>query len=114
MMNSLSSLLGAALLAALMTTPAPASDAQAGYVSSISPLRSGIILFDHSGARTTAPACSAFPTRWSLDASTQAGQAALSVLLTAYAQHRTVRIMGVGSCSDWSDTEAANYIVTVD
>jgi hypothetical protein len=91
-----------------------ASDAQGGHVSDTSPLRSGIVLFSHSGARTTAPGCSAFPARWSLDASTQAGQAALSVLLTAHSLHEPIRIVGPGTCFDWNDTEAANYIVTVD
>lgn len=108
--------LGTALLFILTTMahPALASEAEAGYVSNISPLRSDIVLFDHSGTRSATPSCSAFPKRWSLDLSTHGGQAAYALLLSAYAQHRTIRIVGTGACSDWNDTEAANYIVSVD
>jgi len=84
-------------------------------VSNITTFRQGIVLFDHSGTRTTRPACAAnFPQRWTIDVTTPGGQANLSVIMTAYAQHRSIRIVGLGACSDWGDTEAANYVVTVD
>ena len=43
-----------ALLACSTGARVSASDAQAGYVSDISPLRSGIVLFSHSGAHGAA------------------------------------------------------------
>jgi hypothetical protein len=91
-----------------------ASEAAAGHVSAVSPLRSNIVFFDHSGERTSTPACSTFPKRWSIDVSTPGGQAAFSLWLSAHAQNRPIRVVGMGSCTDWNDTEAANYIVSTD
>jgi len=71
-------------------------------------MASGVVLFHLSGNRTDLLACgNQIPTRWAFDGKTAAGQARLSLLLTAYASGKPIRIYGVAACPDWPDTE--NY-----
>jgi len=35
----------------------------------------------------------------------------LSALLTAKGMGKTIRVLGTGACSDWSDTESLSYFV---
>ncbi|MEH0196836.1 hypothetical protein V7S57_15580 [Caulobacter sp. CCNWLY153] len=109
----IAALAGAAFAAAL-ATQAAASSSQAGTISAILPLRHGVVLFNHSGSRTATPACHTIPGRWAIDASTTAGQAALSVLMSAYLSGKQIAVLGQGNCSSHSDTEAVEHFVIVD
>lgn len=101
---------------ALAASPASASTAQFGTISGVYGTSNGAILFATDGARTTAPACQAAgaPQRFAIDASTTAGQAAASLLLTAYSLHRKVFVQGMGACGIWSDAETVSYILMAD
>lgn len=103
-------LAAACLALCAIASPAAASDAGAGYITNVMPMRNGVVIFQHSGARTgTTPACHGPGYGWTLNASTVAGQAQLSALLSAYALHKPIVIIGIGACADWPDTEAMNY-----
>ena len=92
-----------------------ASTGQSGYVKTIHIMDGGIVLFHHTGTRDAPPGCAAVePTRWAFNATTPAGQAKLSTLLTAYAAHKPITIIGYGSCAVWGDTETMNYFRTDD
>jgi len=90
---------------------ASASTTDAGYVSHIIINDNGVILFTHTGTRTTPPACSGptLGTRWAFDGSTGAGHAKLSALLSAYALHKRIWVVGTGACANWGDTESVNF-----
>src|ERR1700751_359813 len=103
-------LAAACLAICAIASPAAASDAGPGYITNVMPMRNGVVIFQHTGTRTGAtPACHGPGYGWTLNAGTVAGQAQLSALLTAYAQHKPIVIVGIGACSDWPDTEAMNY-----
>ena len=106
-------LLAAGLI--LLPAAAPASTTQPGYVSTLNPLSNGTVVFNSSGARSAAPACQGanLPQRWAIDATTPTGQAKIAVLLTAYALHRQIQIVGLNACPNWGDTETVDYFVTV-
>lgn len=112
----LKTLLAAACAAACaIASPAFASNADEGYITSVMPMRNGVVIFAHSGARTGAtPACHGAGYGWTLNASTVAGQAQLSALLSAQARGKKIVVVGMGSCADWPDTEAANYFRVVE
>ncbi len=110
----LSVVTAAALAVAGLASPAAASSSQSGTISTILPLRNGIVLFNHSGARSATPACHTIPGRWALDASTTAGQASLSVLMSAYLAGKRIAILGQGNCSSHGDTEAVEHFVIND
>lgn len=106
------SLILAASACCVMALPAQASDASSGTITQPQATQNGAVIFVHSGTRTAAPACGAgYATRWAVDASTLQGQAQLSVLLTAYALHKSITIHGAGTCSIWGDTETVGIIL---
>ncbi|WP_156402309.1 hypothetical protein [Caulobacter sp. Root1472] len=108
-------LAAACLAICAIASPALATDAAEGYVVGVMPMRNGVVIFSHTGVRTgTPPACHGPGYGWSLNAGTVAGQAQLSALLSAQAQHKKIVIVGMGSCADWPDTEAINYFRIVD
>jgi hypothetical protein len=113
-------LAGLAIAAALtcFATGARASEAEAGYISSILSFGDGgVVFFNHSGTRSTLPTCNGVPalqTRWAINTSTAAGQARLAVLLSAYGLNKRIEIVGLGNCSLWGDTETVNYFVIKD
>ena len=100
----------------LAPSPAGASSADWGYISGVYATSNGAILFNTSGTRTATPACqsSSVPQRFAIDASTTAGQAAASLLITAYTLHRQVIVAGMGSCSIWPDTETVSVFQVSD
>ncbi len=106
-------LLGLAALLTLTAAPAASSSADYGFVSSVYATASGAILFHTSGVKDGAsPSCgAAIPSRFAIDASTVAGQAAASTLLTAYAMGKKVMVSGSGACTIWGDTETIHFIV---
>jgi hypothetical protein len=107
--------LGALLVFAI--PPAQASDAGFGYITNIYAMSNGAILFYTSGTRTTPlPSCQGpgLGQRYALDASTTAGQASASVLLTAYTLHKQISIHGTGTCTIWGDTETLMFFNVAD
>jgi hypothetical protein len=68
-----------------------------------------------TGDRTARPACATyFPTRWAFDSTTPAGQAKLSLLLTAYTTQKPIAVYGTATCSQWGDTETTSHFMTAD
>lgn len=103
----LSAILG--LLAVGASNAASASTGAPGRVHNVISHSAGRVFFDHSGVRTERPEC-AVHNRWVIDVSSAAGQAMLSVLLTAQAQGKNIVVHGTSSCSTWADTEAIDHI----
>ena len=103
----------AAVLAVVSSSQVSASNSYSGRVSGFGLLGGPALVFT-TGTRDTPPACSnpAYPGRFAFDASTPAGQALLSTLLTARAQNEVVSIFGTGTCSVIGDTETVGAIVT--
>lgn len=113
----ITSLASLGLLLAAATPQAFASDAGFGYITNIYAVSNGAILFYTSGTRTSPlPACSGpgLQQRYALDASTTAGQAYASALLTAYTLHKQISIHGTGTCTIWSDTETVLFFNIAD
>ncbi|MBW8860682.1 MAG: hypothetical protein JF570_13455 [Caulobacter sp.] len=84
---------------------------EGGYITEFFIMEDGQVLFNVAGGRTTPPACQGdgLASRWAFNAATPAGQAKLSALLSAYALHKQVVIIGKGACSDWGDTESVSW-----
>jgi hypothetical protein len=101
----------------LVGQPALASSADVGAISSPFGTTTGVILFFHSGTRSSPkPACQHpdLPTRWAIDGRTTEGQAMLSIFLLAYSSNKRVAIAGTGNCSAWGDTETVLYLAIID
>lgn len=92
-------------------TLAMASQSSGGYVAQVLVTTDSRAYFEQSGARTSRPAC-ATATRWVIDTSTLAGQAILSLVLTAQAQRMPVYVSGSGNCALWGDSETAAGVQT--
>jgi hypothetical protein len=97
--------------AVALSSTAWASSAGSGYVSHIIINDNGVVLFTHSGTRTSPPSCSGatLGARWAFDGSTAAGQAKLAALLSAYGLHKQISILGAGACPVWGDTESVTF-----
>lgn len=108
-------LVAASLLAAV-PTPVIASSAAIGSIYAIYGTNNGAVLFSTTGTRTQPRACQdpGGPHVFAIDASTTAGQAAVSVLLTAHAQNKRVTIWGSGNCSIWGGVETISYFLVED
>ena len=110
-------ILGLAAFAGMLmaASAACASNSDWGYVSYITPTADGYVYFQQSGARTPAPpgcANSGQPQRWGFNAATPAGQARLSVLLSAFGLHKQIYIYGSNACND--ATEVVDFFHTGD
>jgi hypothetical protein len=103
-----------AAVAGLSGTVAQASDAGPGLVHNIYVMEDGVVLFHLTGARTSPPACVVHLTRWAFDSTTPAGQAKMSLLLTAYTSQKPVAIHGASACPHWVDTESVSHFMTAD
>ncbi len=103
-----------AMIAAVGSSPAAASEGQ-GRIWRVYVMNNGIAMFHLDGpVRTGLPSCAAnLPTRWAFDAKTPEGQAKLSLVLTAHASGKEVRVIGQNSCPDWGDTESVDFFYTV-
>lgn len=101
-----------ALLAGLGATPASASD-QTGKVTSVA-MAGDRVLFWMDGTRTgTRPSCDCC-TRWEINVSDANGQAKMSLIMTAYAQGKTILLAGTGTCvAGPFDTEGVNYMAAL-
>ena len=86
-------------LALASVSPSQASDAAPGYISNIMVTPDGVVMFDHSGARGTLAGChsATVPTRWAFNGATPAGQAKLSILLSAFAMNKRIQIAGLST-----------------
>ena len=107
----------AALAALTPALSAPAyADAGGGYISHVfTILDDGTVAFNQSGVRSNVPACGQnLPLRWVINPNTTFGQVELSVLLSAYALHKQVGIVGTGDCGVHGDTETVRYIDVLD
>jgi hypothetical protein len=110
----LAAIASALLVSGVTATPAAASEAQ-GRVTRVYVMNNGVAMF-HLDAplRTGLPACAVnLPTRWAFDANTPAGQAKLSLILTAYSLGKEIRVIGWDGCPDWGDTESVNWMYTI-
>jgi hypothetical protein len=103
-------LLSAALVASCFS-PASATTAT-GTISYIHVMSNGVVLFHMSESRTGLPTCAASPVRFAFNATTAAGQARLSVIMTAYVANKTVTVHGTDACGDWWDTESVDWFHT--
>lgn len=106
-----------AALPLLAAFPSIASaDATSGYISGILTLKGDhSVLFNQSGTNTSVPGCGTnYSQRWSIDASTSFGQSQLALILSAYALHKPVLILGTGDCSAHSDTQTVELMVISD
>ncbi len=71
----------------------------------------GAIFFRTDGTRTGIPACatSTFG-QWAINTTTSLGRAQLTILMTAYALGKRVRVSGNDLCSIWIDREDVLWI----
>ena len=97
------------MMSLTVSVEASASSAELGLVSGIYGINNGVIMFMFDGARSATPACHTQGTRWAINAATPAGQAQLSLLLSAWAQRKRIYIRGTGNCSVWGDTETVDW-----
>ena len=83
-----------------------------GNIYQVFGTQNGAVLFNTTGARTTPlPACGVNnPTRFAINASTPAGQAAVSLLITAKQNGKQIAVWGSGACDIWGDTETISWI----
>lgn len=105
----------AAMLSVIVASSQVHASTTVGYgnVLQIYGTSNGAVLFSVVGtgvSRSGVPSCgSSQPNRWAIDASTVAGQAAVQVLLAAYAQHKPIFVQGTGTCTLWGDTETVDF-----
>lgn len=70
----------------------------------------GLHYFWLEGTSHNKPAC-ATNTYWMIaDENSTAGKAQLSIILSAQAQQKPIKVVGTGTCSRWRDGEDVNYI----
>jgi len=87
----------------LFNSPAQASSQSGGIVTHVYVHSSGKALIDATGIRTTPIGCGT--SGWAFDATTAAGQAMLSLFLSALHAGTPVEILGTGDCALWTDRE---------
>ena len=93
----------------LFPVTAHASNQYGGHITSYLPQSGGQMFFTSDGPRDSVPGCAAQDVRWVIDDTTPAGQALVAGLLTAYALHKTVDVVGTGNCSVSANTETVAY-----
>jgi len=69
----------------------------------------GVAMFS-AGVHQSKPACSTVGDAWAFDVKTPAGAAMYSFLLSAYAQGKTINVVGTGNCDIWGDRESVAYL----
>lgn len=70
----------------------------------------GLHYFWLEGAPSGKPIC-AQNTYWMIrDENSSAGKAQLAILLSAQAQQKSIKVVGSGTCTRWSDGEDVDYI----
>lgn len=97
-----------------LSSPAAASNSINGFVQGFVTLTGGVVLVFTNGTRTAPPACSntTLPGRWAFTSTTAEGQVLLSILLSTYALHQPISIIGTGTCTAIGDAETISASVT--
>ena len=83
------------------------------FVNKPNPLcgnNAGAVMFS-AGQHTNKPACSHAATDWTIPLDSEWGRAMYSLLLTAAASGKPVKVYGTGTCDVWSDRESVNVIL---
>ena len=71
----------------------------------------GVIMFKTEFNTNKAECSTAFDgSHWTFSLEHESGKAMYSLLLTAYAQDKNIRVVGGDNCSIWGDRETARYI----
>lgn len=78
---------------------------QTGLIKSIQALNDGRTIIFMVETRADKPSCAAFPYWFIANENSTAGKTQVSILLAAHAAKRSVKIVGTGQCSRWSDGE---------
>ncbi len=94
-----------------------AANAANGYITGFVAQNNGTVFFFQNGTLSGShPACDTggLPQRWALDATTAAGQALLSLLITAKVTHQIIKINGSGTCPSGGNSESPGLFVTDD
>jgi hypothetical protein len=95
-------------LLALLPASANAGSSPLSEITGVLP-HSGGFFFNVVGQRASVPSCATVINRWVIDASTPQGQAMIAGLLTAYAAHKRVTVVGKNNCAVWPDTETVEH-----
>jgi hypothetical protein len=92
--------------------PASAQSVATGSISNVDvqTANGGKVIFNQGSNRSGVPTCATITNRWAFDGTTPAGQATLSLILSAYMSGKSVTVHGLGNCSAWGDTETVQYI----
>ena len=71
----------------------------------------GVVMFQ-TEVNSNKPACSsAFNgSHWTFSLEKESGKAMYSLLLTAYAQQKSVSVVGYDNCNIWPDRESVRYL----
>ncbi|MBO9709775.1 MAG: hypothetical protein J7521_16350 [Caulobacter sp.] len=94
-----------------LAQPVQASSVANVHVINIAPNNNGTVVFYVDTARNGLPACAtAGGQAWTLSTSNSAGQALLSVLLTALSTGLPIDIGGTGVCDHFPNAESAGFI----
>jgi hypothetical protein len=106
-MKKIASILLIAGIALSLSTPALAGGVWSGRVTSVVINTPGIMMIQASPISGT-PSCNT-ASRFTIDATTAAGKARMSAMLSAAMAGKVVTIYGTGACSDWPGTETVDY-----
>lgn len=68
----------------------------------------GVLMF-LAGTHNNKPACSTQGDAWAFDVKTSAGKSMQAFLMLAYAQGKTIHVVGSGDCKDWGDRERPTH-----
>lgn len=90
---------------------ADASTTSQGYVTGVVPTAGGAVFFYVDGTRSTPPGCASGQPRWTIDATTTAGQAMTAAILTAFSAHQHITVFGTSSCDTSSDSENVAFFL---
>jgi hypothetical protein len=93
-----------------------ASRSERGGIRLIHAMKNGAVIFYHDGVRSNdIPGCGqGYANRWVINSTYPGGNSQISVLLTAQAQGKKIRVVGTNGCDIWGDTETVGYIVVLD
>ena len=76
--------------------------------------RTGLFMFS-AGVHNNKPACVTTDLgTWAVDAGTDGGKAIQAIVLTAYAQGKTLKVIGTGNCTVKTDREDISYVHVVE
>ncbi len=98
------------VVAGMFFTGCAVAGEQTGKVKELVVRNDGLHYFWLQGEPSGKPVC-ARNAYWMIqDENSAAGKSQLSIILSAQAQQKSVRVVGTGSCTRWSDGEDISYI----